>query len=60
MKYNIKVTNKETKTVWFHDDLTKEEISWIQCNKNLLVEIRSESSSDLYRREPRQQTEYQD
>jgi hypothetical protein len=43
MKYNIRVTNKETKTVWYHDGLTKEEIGWIQCNSNLVVEIRSES-----------------
>lgn len=43
MRYNIRVTNKETKTVWYHDGLTKEEIGWIQCNSNLVVEIRSES-----------------
>lgn len=42
MRYNIRVTNKQTKTVWNHDDLTKEEIGWIQCNTNLIVEIRSE------------------
>lgn len=44
MRYNIRVTNKETKTVWYHDGLTKEEIGWIQCNSNLVVEIRSESN----------------
>jgi hypothetical protein len=43
MRYNIRVTNRETKTVWHHDGLTKEEISWIQCNANLIVEIRSEA-----------------
>jgi hypothetical protein len=43
MRYNIRVVNKETKTVWYHDGLTKEEIGWIQCNSNLIVEIRSES-----------------
>ena len=46
MKYNIRVINKETKTVFNHDNLSKEEISWIQCNSNLIVEIRSEISDD--------------
>ncbi len=49
MKYNIRVTNKETKTVFNHDNLSKEEISWIQCNSNLIVEIRSESPDDIRR-----------
>ena len=56
MRYNIRVTNRETKTVWNHDGLTKEEISWIQCNANLIVEIRSEvSDNSYYQRDSRQQ-----
>lgn len=56
MRYDIRVTNKETKTVWNHDGLTKEEISWIQCNANLIVEIRSEvSDSNYYQRDSRHQ-----
>ena len=42
MRYDIKVTNKETKTVWTHELLTKEEIEWIKCNPNLIVQIRNE------------------
>jgi hypothetical protein len=54
MRYDIRVTNKETKTVWNHDGLTKEEISWIQCNANLIVEIRSEvSDNGHYQRDSR-------
>ena len=56
MRYDIRVTNKETKTVWNHDGITKEEISWIQCNANLIVEIRSETSdSNYYQRDSRHQ-----
>jgi len=56
MRYNIRVTNRETKTVWNHDGLTKEEISWIQCNANLIVEIRSEvSENSYYQRDSRHQ-----
>ena len=47
MKYNIKVTNRETKTVFYHNGLTREEISWISGNPNLIVEVRSESNEDL-------------
>jgi hypothetical protein len=49
MRYNIRVTNKETKTVWYHDGLTKEEIGWIQTNSNLVIEIRSESHDSTAR-----------
>lgn len=47
MKYNIKVTNKETKTVFYHNGLTREEIGWISGNPNLVVEVRSESNDDV-------------
>lgn len=47
MKYNIKVTNRETKTVFYHNGLTREEISWISGNPNLIVEVRSESNEDM-------------
>lgn len=46
MKYNIKVTNRETKTVFYHNGLTREEIGWISGNPNLIVEIRSESNEE--------------
>jgi len=59
MRYNIRVTNKETKTVWYHDGLTKEEIGWIQCNSNLVVEIRSESQ-EPQTRDSRKQREDQE
>lgn len=42
MKYNVKVTNKETKTTWHHEGLSREEVGSIQCNPNLFVEIKSE------------------
>jgi len=42
MRYNIKVTNKETKTVWFHDGMTRDDLSWIRVDPNLVVEICSE------------------
>lgn len=49
MKYNIKVTNKDTRTIWYHSDLSKDEIGHIQCNPNLVIEIQSENSEGQYR-----------
>jgi hypothetical protein len=60
MRYNIRVTNRETKTTWNHDDLTKDDISWITCDPNLSIEVRSEYQEDSYnnyRREPKTQEE---
>lgn len=51
MKFNIKVTNKETKTVWFHENLSKDEISWIACNANLIVEIKSQYIEEIPQKE---------
>jgi len=50
MKYNIKVTNKETKTVWFHDEMSKDDIGWLRVDPNLLIEIESEYREDEERR----------
>lgn len=60
MRYNIRVTNRETKTTWNHDDLTKDDINWIACDPNLSIEVRSEYQEDNYnnyRREPKIQEE---
>lgn len=35
----IKVTNKVCGRVDIHKNLSKEEVSWIQCNSNLDVEV---------------------
>lgn len=35
----IKVTNKVCGRVDIHKNLSKEDISWIQCNSNLEVEV---------------------
>ena len=42
MRYNVEVKNKETKTCWTHNLLTREDIEWIRCNPNLIVRILSE------------------
>jgi hypothetical protein len=42
MKFNIKVTNKETKRVDYHRGLTREDISFISSNPNLHIEVLSE------------------
>ncbi len=59
MRYNIKVTNKETKTMWHHEGLSKDEIGHIQCNPNLFVEIKSEYNEN-YKREIKAKSEDQE
>ena len=51
----IKVTNKVCGRVDIHKNLSREDVSWIQCNSNLDVEV-LEYSMDK-RRKPRSKEE---
>lgn len=60
MRYNIKVTNRETKTVWFHDGMTRDDISWIKADPNLTIEICSEYREPIQEGWNGYRTQYRD